>query len=396
MDLASALDYVRDHAIDMLTAPGSNLTAVAVSSKDHGPITETKDFTVTAYVERKLSTKEMNKLSVKPFNPAFVHAFGGPKPKKADIDVVETGTPFRTLNNPGLTVPIAQHGVFGGMPAVVDTQKYFKALRSGIGIANPDGDYPTVPGGPTSLSVGTLGFFVETPNGDIHLVSNNHVIGKSADKVAGAAGVIGNPVVQPGTLDLTSVELILMPTLATLVAPLQIATVSGVVLLDFKTAAGTPHNFVDAAAAKLTAPNSRLLSDLGRVSFGGRILGTGVYQPDPADPNRVVGDPRVYKVGRTTGYTEGKVTALAGTSSIPYPGGIAFFINQLVIEATADNVGPFSSPGDSGSGILNAGHQLVGLLFAGTDSHTLANPIDEVLTKLATALGVPVLNLVTK
>ena len=112
--------------------------------------------------------------------------------------------------------------------------------------------------------------------------------------------------------------------------------------------------------------------------------------PDPNNPKRIQGDARVYKVGRTTGYTEGEVMALAGVASIEYnPGDVAFFTGQLVIRPTLDNVGPFSMPGDSGSGISNARNELVGLLFAGSAQQTLANPIMDVLSQLATAFPGP-------
>jgi hypothetical protein len=65
MNLQDALNYVDKHGIDMLVAPGSNLTVVAVSSKGGGRITEAKDFTVKAFVEQKLSKKEMAQQNVR-------------------------------------------------------------------------------------------------------------------------------------------------------------------------------------------------------------------------------------------------------------------------------------------------------------------------------------------
>jgi len=53
------------------------------------------------------------------------------------------------------------------------------------------------------------------------------------------------------------------------------------------------------------------------------------------------------------------------------------------------NSSTFSAGGDSGSLIVtnNASHNPVALLFAGSSSTTIGNPIGEVLTKLGTALG---------
>jgi S1-C subfamily serine protease len=376
MDLSEAIDFVEKHAIAMLTAPGSNLTAVAVSTKEGVPITEAKDFTVTAFVPHKLSRSELKKASVDPFEHVFAHAVGGPAPKHVDINVVESGTAFYPQGV--LLVPAPLRGLFGGPPPALDSQKYFHALRCGIGIANPVGEYPGL------LSVGTLGFFLRDAK-DTYLVSNNHVIGKSSDK-ARARTVLGEAVVQPGTLDLTDIELRLLPTEVQLVKEVKIAEVAAIVPLQFMTPKKIPVNKVDAAAARLV-DSQRSRSDIDRLAFGGGILRTSAYQADRNDPNKVLGESRVYKVGRTTGYTEGVVIALAATATIGYAGGSAYFAGQLVVRATTDNVGPFSNPGDSGSAVLNARHELVGLLFAGSQQQTLVNPITDVLTELASELG---------
>jgi S1-C subfamily serine protease len=348
---------------------------VAVSTKDHIAITEAKDFTVTAFVPRKLSAGELKKANLEPFNRVFASAAGALIPKRVDIDIVESGTAFEPLGQ--LVIPAPLRGLYGGPPPVLDSQKYFQSLRCGIGIANPVGDYPGL------LSVGTLGFFLRDDK-DAYLVSNNHVIAKSSDK-AGAKAVLGEAVVQPGTLDLTDIELRLMPAEHDLIAHLKIAEVAAVVPLQFKTPKKIPVNKVDAAAARLTS-SPRTRGDMDRLTFGGGIRGTSVYQADPSDPNKVLGDSRVFKVGRTTGYSEGIVTALAAITTIPYPGGTAYFAGQLVVQATSDNVGPFGIAGDSGSGVLNARHELVGLLFAGSQQQTLVNPIADVLAELTAEL----------
>ncbi|HEV3338881.1 MAG TPA: hypothetical protein VG125_00945 [Pirellulales bacterium] len=72
---------------------------------------------------------------------------------------------------------------------------------------------------------------------------------------------------------------------------------------------------------------------------------------------------------------------------LTYPTGQAFFAGQLVIEGTPDNGGLFSDHGDSGSAILSDRHGLVGLLFAGSQRQTLANPIADVIRELQQASG---------
>ena len=66
-----------------------------------------------------------------------------------------------------------------------------------------------------------------------------------------------------------------------------------------------------------------------------------------------------------------------------------------MIEDTADNGGPFSRKGDSGSGILNERNELIALLFAGSDDRTLANPIGFVVDEIRTVTALPDLEVVT-
>jgi len=374
----------------MLRAPGSNLQAVAVSSRDGGPITDATEFTLTGYVRKKLTASEMHASGILPFRDVLAQTDCRARLPKSDLDIVESGSDFRPLAN--LSTPTAQQGVYGGPPPLLDSQKYFHSLRAGIGTTNAF-DYPN------TLSVGSIGFFVRARNAtqDVaYLVTNNHVIGRSCDETQLEA-VLGNPVVQPGTLDLTAVELLAFPTLPALEQILKIGEVAAVVPLQFvPLGAGTPPvNLVDAAIASLLLPKHRSSEDLDRVTHGGGIRGTASFKPDRAT-GRVKGDGRVFKVGRTTGYTEGVVTAIGGTALVPYgPGRDAYFANQIVVQATKDNVGPFSKRGDSGSGVLNARSELVGLLFAGSLLQTLVNPARDVLAALSAALGVAGLDVIT-
>lgn len=371
MDFSKARAIVREHALDMLKAPGTGIELIAVGVKHGGSLAGASDFCVTAYVREKLTDEQMKSRSVASFASAFTGAVGWPPPPEFDIDVVECGSAFTP--RVGLSVPAAQRGLYGGQPPVLDAQKWFRSLRCGIGITNPMGEYPQ------RLSVGTAGFYVRDGDDGLYLVSNNHVIGRSN------VAVVGEAVVQPGTLDLTGNELQSMPNLAALVQQLRIAEIAAVVTLQFATPHNTPHNRVDVAAARVLETGRSVL-DVGRLTFGGSLR--GVAAPYEVDATGVIqGSARVYKVGRTTGYTEGEVVGLGGTSSITYPGGVAHFVDQIVVRATADNVGPFSAQGDSGSGVLNERHELVGLLFAGSQYQTLVNPAGEVLRELAGALG---------
>lgn len=85
----------------------------------------------------------------------------------------------------------------------------------------------------------------------------------------------------------------------------------------------------------------------------------------------------VMKYGRSTQQTKGRVYAINATVTVGYDSGVALFVNQIIITP-----GNFSAPGDSGSLIVGQkknARKPVGLLFAGSDTITVANPIDAVL-----------------
>jgi hypothetical protein len=103
----------------------------------------------------------------------------------------------------------------------------------------------------------------------------------------------------------------------------------------------------------------------------------------------------VKKSGRTTGLTHSKVSGLNATVSVTYDnecaGGTAFtktFTGQIVISNPGSS---FLNSGDSGSLMVEdvaTNPHSVGLLFAGSSTSAIANPIDEVLNFLgATMVG---------
>lgn len=102
----------------------------------------------------------------------------------------------------------------------------------------------------------------------------------------------------------------------------------------------------------------------------------------------------VKKSGRTTGLTRSTITGLNATVSVAYDnecaGGAAFtktFTGQIIIS----NKGRFLAGGDSGSLMVEdvaTNPRAVGLLFAGSSSLAVANPIGHVLAFLgATMVG---------
>lgn len=365
--------WLTQHANALLDDPSNGIIAVGLGKKSAGPINDESPFCITGFVERKLSKKELKARSVTEFTASLAAVSVTPVRNLGfEIDVVDAGSTFSA--QPGLRVEASQRGSFGGSPPSIDLQKRFNMLRAGIGITNPENAYPN------TLSVGTLGFFVRDDNDKLYLVSNNHVIANENN-----AGV-GDAIVQPGTLDLTNIELILMNSLPKLRNQLEIGKLSAWVDIQFHSSVAIPFNEVDCAIAEVNS-NARSLAEVARVGLGGVLEGVGPNYRIDLNTGQVRGSTRVYKAGRTTGWTEGDVSALNVVSNVSYGAGVARFRNQIAITATADNSGPFSDSGDSGSGILNQDHKLVGLLFAGSKTRTLVNPIRKVLNELETVLN---------
>lgn len=130
-----------------------------------------------------------------------------------------------------------------------------------------------------------------------------------------------------------------------------------------------PGNTLDAAIALTTT------DDVGNATPDG-----GYGEPRSATAEAELGM-SVQKYGRTTGHTMGQISGLNATIDVGYRDGKARFEGQIVISGRG-----FSAGGDSGSlvvtkGMLLADRRPVGLLFAGTQTTTLANPIDLVLDR---------------
>ena len=198
---------------------------------------------------------------------------------------------------------------------------------------------------------GTFGA-VASLGGRTVILSNNHVL---ADE---NRLPIGSPIFQPGLLDGGNE-----------------ATDVVARLTKFIALSAAQPNAVDCAIAEVTSPklvSAALLLPIGKLKSG---------SPLPAKERL-----EVEKVGRTTAYTRGRITDLSADVKIRYETGMLTFADQLLIEAES---GPFSAAGDSGSLIVaKQAKRPVALLFAGSDTHTIANPIDEVLNALGIGIVV--------
>jgi hypothetical protein len=130
-----------------------------------------------------------------------------------------------------------------------------------------------------------------------------------------------------------------------------------------------PPNRMDAALALTTTDN--LGTDTPEDGYGSPRSGTVEAKLGM----------QVQKYGRTTGHTVGRVTGINATLNVNYRGSTARFTGQIVISGDG-----FSTGGDSGSlivtkGYLFADRRPVALLFAGSPTSTIANPIDLVLDR---------------
>lgn len=95
----------------------------------------------------------------------------------------------------------------------------------------------------------------------------------------------------------------------------------------------------------------------------------------------------VSKYGRTTALTEGQIVSQDTLIDVGYGGGrTARFKNQLVI--TNANGQRVSAGGDSGSLFVDDENHAVALLFAGSDTATIANPIAAVMAALKVDLEI--------
>lgn len=195
---------------------------------------------------------------------------------------------------------------------------------------------------------GTLGSLVSI-NGTQYILSNYHVL-------EGDGEPAGAPVTQPGLVDVGC-----NASLAQVVA-----NTSGIKSL--------PNSNVDAAIAAVVS---------GMVRADGSILEIGTISK-----STVAASIRqsVKKSGRTTGLSTSKVSGLNATVSVQYDSscaGSAAFTKTFTGQIVVGNKGSrFLNSGDSGSLMVenvSTNPRAVGLLFAGSSTSAIANPIDEVL-----------------
>ena len=237
--------------------------------------------------------------------------------------------------------------------AVLPQRRHIRPIVGGISISPLNANF-----------VGTLGCFLLRRNADteeVFALGNNHVLA-DVDRLPR-----GTRIVQPGPEE---------PPFLTDPQNSFAALHTAIPIRFPLSSADAVFNRFDAAIANVT--NGDLI-ERGRM-FGMAKPGVANSNGMPVyNPARVVSpepNMRVMKMGRTTGFTRGRIIATNiqgvqvnyGTLQSPR---IAVFRGVLTI--VGDGGAPFSTPGDSGSVILEeaTGHP-VALLFAGDGVRTTA------------------------
>ena len=206
---------------------------------------------------------------------------------------------------------------------------------------------------------GTLGALVEDGSGIQYILSNNHVLARTN------VATIGEDIIQPGLIDQS-------PTCFKDTTD-SVADLSAFIPILFKTKGTMPPNAVDAAIAQVR---------VGKVDPRGFVMDIGTLSSDTVAPSLGMA---VKKSGRTTGVTNGNITAVSATIDVSFGSGkTARFVDQIVV-----GPGNFMAAGDSGSLMVEdvvANPRAVGLLFAGSSTTAIANPIDDVLDSFGVSI----------
>ena len=269
--------------------------------------------------DARIAIRGWTKEDIQRFDAAVLQRLSLPE---SELDIVITGRIYAGT----ATLP----------PAIVHLAQPCRPVRPGVSISHFAGD------------TGTLGALVEvdTPSGtELHMLSNNHILGNCISDSNPDAATLGDKIVHPGGDEggqstvvgwLSKVE------------PLR-----------------RQINHADAA---------RALCDTSidwdpEVPWIGRISGMATH---------VLGS-EVRKVGRSTGPTKGRVSATAFSVPIEYPDGVYYFDDVVEV---VDTTMPFSRDGDSGAVILDTDRKAVGLLFAGGQGVTYANAMFRVKAAL--------------
>lgn len=239
---------------------------------------------------------------------------------------------------------------------------------------------PGVSVGHYQISAGTFGAVArDRRTKELLILSNNHVLANSTDGRDGRAK-IGDPILQPGPHDGGKKEHLI----GHLHRFIPLSREFG--------ASGCPHAASIEKLAnrciKTVRPHYRMM--LQRQSPQGNLVDAAVARP--VDPNAITHE--ILDIGPVKGIREaqiGMILRKSGRSSGLNSAEVKVVSTLMRVSLSAHEsvlfddqivTGPMASPGDSGSLVLDQENYAVGLLFAGSDSATVVNRIQNVLDLL--------------
>lgn len=280
-------------------------------------------------------------------------------------------------------------GFLGDFRVDVVASGRFRALASKQAGKQVERMRPVRPGlsiGHIDITAGTFGCVVER-NGERLMLSNNHVLAN------GNKARLGSPILQPGKHDGGDPRKDAVARLVEFVP----------IVYDGEPDAAPPPINRPQPPANPNRPNTpaepvgcgrslAIFAVKARAAepynrSGRNRVDCALAKPDGAISTDIlgIGQPRgvgmgalgmaVRKSGRTTGLTQGQIEQIDVTSRIEYDDRSATFAGQIM-------AGALSAGGDSGSAVLDMAGNVIGLLFAGSTTSTLINPIQDVLDAL--------------
>ena len=235
-----------------------------------------------------------------------------------------------------------------------------------LGTSGGNAKDSSVQGNLVYCCAGTLGSLLQR-NGTYYILSNNHVLARSD------TANIGDAITQPGLIDAN----------CSTAGTTTVGNLSQFLSLE---ASGTN---VDAAIAQIVP---------GTVDTSGSILSLGASAtngaPDAGSPSSTImtatiGE-TVAKSGRSSSLTCSTVDAIEITTSVSYQKGCNTGSTFTVTYTGQVSVsgGTFSAAGDSGSLIVDENTaDPVALLYGGSDTDTVGNPVADVLSALQDKQG---------
>jgi len=228
------------------------------------------------------------------------------------------------------------------------------------------------------ITAGTLGCVVRR-GGQVLVLSNNHVLANSND------AAMGDAILQPGPIDGGVDPADRLAVLDRFVPIVMTEEASSCAFANAVASVANGLARLIRSSARLRAVSERVAANLVDAAtalpietawVSDRVAGIGGIA---GQARAELGMP-VQKSGRTTGLTSGEIEQVDVTVDVQYGAGkVARFTDQVM-------AGAMSQGGDSGSAILDAQGNIVGLLFAGSDKTTVANRIEHVFVALEIGL----------